>query len=74
MLAARRTANVIGRIRFLISSIATKTNSMALGAPEGTIWARNSLTEINAQVVSIVTQIVNVNLKIRMIFLVGVGT
>lgn len=74
MLADRRTANVIGRIRFLINSIATKTNSIALGAPAGTIWAKNSLTEINAQVISIVVQIVNVKLKIRIILLVGVGT
>lgn len=65
---------MIGRIRLLISSIATKAKIIPCGAPEGTRWDKNKPKEVRAQHVNIVTQRVRVNLKTSTIFLVGVGT
>lgn len=43
ILAANRTERVIGRIKFLTSSIKTMRGISILGVPAGTKWLRNLL-------------------------------
>lgn len=47
MLAANRTDKVIGRITLLMSSMITMKGISAVGVPEGTRWAKNSVKLLN---------------------------
>jgi len=53
ILAARRTDRVIGRIKFLTSSITTISGIRTSGVPAGTKWAKNLFMALNINPISI---------------------
>jgi len=72
MLAANRTDSVIGRMKFLTSSIKTIRGIKAPGVPEGTKCDKNLLRAVKKKLISINIQIVIAIHTLREILLDGV--
>lgn len=72
ILAARRTDRVIGRIRFLISSITTIKGMRTPGVPAGTKWDKNLLIALRTKPTSVKNQTQTANLSVKEILLEGV--
>lgn len=74
MLAANRTANVIGRIKILIVSIKTMKGVNGIGVPVGTKCASILFTLNNILTIIIANQETILSVSVKSICLVGANT
>ena len=72
MLAAKRTERVIGRIKFLTSSIKTISGIKGAGVPDGTRWDKNLPKAVKKNLTSIIIQTTTAKQTVKEILLVGV--
>jgi len=72
MLAARRTDKVIGRIKFLTSSINTIKGISTSGVPAGTKWVKNLFMALRINLISIKIHTQTAILSVKEILLEGV--